>query len=187
MKIAVAFYQFFPNLDGSVISTYHFAKELAARGHEVTIYTTNAVKFKPVKMSSQGILDGIAIERVKFLPFPFRYLFLSPSIISKILLTDADIIFIVTLLPSFFTLVSFVASKIKGLPIVLKPLVYPNRFQYDPRLLVRAFGTFFDKVIALPLIRKADCAIAITHVLRPHSTGSKERKWLKLSMEGFPP
>lgn len=162
MKIAIAFYQFYPNLDGSVISTYHFARELVNRGHDVTIYTTNGVKFRPVNLSSRDILDGITIERVKFLPFPFRYFFLSPSIFSKILVTDADVIFIVTLLPSFFTLASFIASKIKGLPIVLKPLVYPNRFQHDPRLFVRAFGMFFDKVIALPLIRKADSAIAIT-------------------------
>jgi len=163
MKIIFVYPFFLPNIGGTEIPMYYFAKELVKRGHEVTIYTNNVIDFKPAKLKKEEVVDGILVKRYNFLPLPLAHAFLfSPSIIPELSSIKADVFHIFAASLSFIPLASFLAAKIRRIPLVLYPQYYPDRHRYHPALYRRIRNIFVDRVAKVWIVKKADFVIALT-------------------------
>lgn len=162
MKINFIFYHFLPNIGGTELPMYYYAKELVRRGHQVTVYTTNALMCKPSKLQDTTVIDGIKVERFKFFPVPINHLFFfAPSLIPKLFSMKTDIMVVFSLDLSFFLIVSCLIAKIRGIPLVLYPQFHPYRSTFS-NFLERALDTFFIRTIGTYLLRAASYVIAIT-------------------------
>jgi glycosyltransferase involved in cell wall biosynthesis len=163
MKILFVFTQFLPNMGGTELAMYYYAKELIKRGHEVTIFTANSVKLNPANLNEKEIIDGIIVRRFKFIPFPiYNQFFFSPALISALLSLEVDIIQIFSWIPSFFILTPFFIAKVRKIPVIFYPQCNPNRYHFYHSLVKRIFGLFMDKMLGPRILKKADYIIALT-------------------------
>ena len=165
MNILFVFFQFLPNIGGTEIPMYHYARELVRRGHHVTVYTANACGFKPSKLRPEEVIDGIAVKRFKVIPLPTRYnylTFFTPSIVPALMSVGADLVQVFSLLPSFITTVSCLIAKIRKIPLILYPQYHPSRLNIFTSFMKKALFRFFDKVIGVYILKMADYIIALT-------------------------
>ncbi|MFX0134446.1 MAG: glycosyltransferase family 4 protein, partial [Candidatus Hodarchaeota archaeon] len=88
MKILQITNYFYPAISfgGPVQYTYNLSKYLTKLGHEVTVYTTNALELHTNKKISnkRKKINGIDVHYLPFIIRPYGY-FIVPEIISKIL------------------------------------------------------------------------------------------------------
>lgn len=162
MKIGFVYFHFWPNVGGTEMNMYDYGKALADLGHEVTVFTANALRFRPVHLPNVETRDGIAIRRFRFVPFPMKFAFISPSLVRALLMSNVNLIQVFSLLPSFFTLIAILTARLRGIPVVLYPQFYPRRFDHDRRPWVRIAGRIFDIGVAIHIVRLAQYTIAAT-------------------------
>lgn len=163
MKIAFVYFLFWPNIGGTEISMYFYAKELAKRGHKVTVFTANSIGFARARLPTVEVKDGILVKRFSFVPLPLRYVFFSGSFVRELMRDSTDVVFVFSLLPSFFTNVACMVARLRKIPLVLYPQFHPDRFSWHPELLKRAIGVFFDRWFAKSILRTADHIVTLTN------------------------
>lgn len=164
MRILFVFIQFLPNVGGTELPMYYYAKELVRRGHHVMVFTANAVRLKPSNLKEKESIDGILVRRFRFFPIPFYNLFFfAPSLISYLLSVKVDVIHVFSWIPSFFILVPCFIAKIRKIPLVLYPQCYPERFGYYPSIVKRVIGIFMDRTIGPRIMKRANYVIALTN------------------------
>jgi len=147
-----------------------YAKALAEEGHEVTIFTANALAFRKAHLPAFEMRDGIRIRRFTFISFPTRYAFISPHLLLALLKSDVDVFQVFSLLPSFFILAAIMVAKVRGIRLVLYPQFHPSRFQFHPSRMMRTLGGIFDRTFAISLLKMADYVIALTYVEQHYYT-----------------
>lgn len=162
MKILFIFFHFYPNIGGTEIVIWEYAKELVKRGHEVTICTANALKFKPANLPAEEMIDGILVKRFKIFPQIYQYLFFSPQILKYLMKVEPDIIQVFSILPSFMLLSPCIIAKIRNIPLILYPQFLYHRFYYHPNTIKKIFGVLFDRIIGRNIIRLGDGIICLT-------------------------
>jgi glycosyltransferase involved in cell wall biosynthesis len=164
IRICFVFPRFLPNVGGTEFTIADFSKELARRGYQITVLTTNAIQSKPSVLKKREKMDGATIVRLRFIPVPFYdSFFFSPSLVGDLLSVRANIIHIFSWIPSFFVFVPFVIAKIRRIPVVIHPQCYPQRFRYYPSRLRRFLGFFMDMVAGPTFLKRADRVIALTN------------------------
>ncbi len=139
-----------------------YARSLEKLGHDVTVYTTNALSFRPSNLPSNEVKDKVRIIRFRFIPLPMKYSFLSIGLFRALLTTDADVLEVFSILPSFFILGAILVAKLRRIPLILYPQFHPNRFDYHPNRWVRVIGRIFDRAMAVYFIGLADHVICLT-------------------------
>jgi glycosyltransferase involved in cell wall biosynthesis len=151
-------------MGGTEIPMLEYARSLAKLGHDVTVYTANALSFRPSKLSSNEVKDEVRIVRFRFIPLPMKYSFLSIGLFRALLTTDVQVLQVFSVLPSFFILGAILVAKIRGIPLILYPQFHPNRFDYHPNGWVRVIGRIFDKSMAVYFIGLANHVICLTNL-----------------------
>lgn len=162
IRIFFVFFHFLPNIGGTEKVMFQYAQELVSRGHEVTILTTNSFEFELAQLKHEEVVNGIFVRRFNVVPMPYRYFFFAPSLISALLNSNADIIQVFSLLPSFFLIVTCLLAKIKKIPLILYPQYHPHRSSFYSGFIERTLGLFFDRTIGIFILRMADSIIALT-------------------------
>jgi glycosyltransferase involved in cell wall biosynthesis len=86
MKILQVIHAFVPAWDygGSLRVCYEVSKELAKRGHDVTVYTTDALNSKERVREKEEVIEGIKVNRFRNLSNDIAFthhLFISPGMI----------------------------------------------------------------------------------------------------------
>jgi len=164
MKTLFVYMQFLPNIGGTELPMYYYAKELTKRGHQVTVFTANAARLKPSDLKEREWIDGILVRRFRFFPIPFYNLFFfAPSLISNLFSVETDIVHVFSWIPSFFVLLPCFIAKIRKIPLVLYPQCFPQRFRYYPSIFKRFAGIFMDRIIGPRIMKRADHVIALTN------------------------
>ena len=140
---------------------YNISKELSKRGHEVKVYTSNALDVKR-KMSNEGssvIVDGI---KVNFFPYKVHYytFFLTPSMISAVRrnLKEFDIIHIHDL-RAFQSIVVYYYARKYGVPYVLQVHGSLPRIMAKQRL-----KWIYDFFFGYRLLKDASKVIALSQI-----------------------
>lgn len=152
-----------PNVGGTELPMYYYAKELVKKGHEVTIFAANAIKFKPSNLRENEVMDGILVRRFRFFSLPFYdQFFFSPSLLPALLSIKTDVVHIFSWLPSFYVLLPFLFAKLRKTPLVLYPQCYPERCKNYPSATKRLVGTFMDRILGPRVFKRASFIIALT-------------------------
>lgn len=163
MKVAFIFFHFLPNIGGAEISMLIYARKLCKRGHKIVIITTKSYKFKLADLSSLEILNEcITVRRLYFIPFPFKYAFITPELSKVITEINPDVIVVFSVLPSFFIIASCLIAKIRKIPLILHPQFNPLRYLTYRTFLSRILGKFFDEKVVPILIKLANFIVSIT-------------------------
>ena len=162
LKILYVYFLFYPNVGGTEIPMYYYAKELASRGHHIIVFTANTVKFTRANLNTSDYVSGIHINRFSFIPFPLKYFFFAPSMMYELLNVDIDIIKVYSMLPSFFVILPIIISKLRKIPLVLYPQYHPLRSSLYKKKEQKILGLFFDRVVSKFLLKFSDCIIALS-------------------------
>lgn len=149
---------------GPIYSTYYLCRELAKRGHDVEIFTTDILspKEKQKGFLKEESIDGIKVKRFKIFSDFMTYYFTS-GIVSSILSEKPDIIHVHGY-RNFQGDAAALSSKLKNIPLVLHPkgMAIPEAAQERGsslgNLIYRAYD-FFTMRFAL---RQASKLIAAT-------------------------
>jgi len=157
MRILQVTPRFPPAIGGVEEHVYRISRELARRGHTVTVITSNEEDGKICPLVKEN-LDGIQVYRFPlFMPSVFRELWLIPEVVSILRELQGDIVHA----HGYRCLSSFEAvyvSHLRGVPSVLTPHgIYP------PRSLINRFAkSFFDKSSGRLLLDFSDRIVALS-------------------------
>jgi len=165
MKILQVVPYFVPAWDygGPVSSVYNMSKQLVKRGHQVTVYTTDALNAKSRLRERVETLDGIEVRRFRNFSNTMAYhynVFLSPGMISatKKEISSFDIIH----LNEYRTVQNVVISRyarIYGTPYILQAR------GSLPRIITRrGLKKVYDNIWGYSLLKDASKVIAITQI-----------------------
>lgn len=176
VKILQVVDDFPPSIAGDGIHVHHISKELARRGHKVTVLTADlhemnttnvqaprirAVQVLDVKTmlsEKHGVTDGITVKRFRPL-FRAFYSSFPPALFSALMKEDFDVIHI----HRYFTLLSYPAmltTKLKGKPWVFTP--HSATIREKKGLLQTAVKKMFDCSCGRSLIRSPNILVALT-------------------------
>jgi len=162
MIVAFIFTHFLPNIGGTEIPLYYYARELVKRGHKVIVITANALGYKPAKLPSTEIIDGIEVRRLRYWPVPFYKQFMfAPSLLKELLSLNVDVVVIFSLLPSFFLILPYIVMRLRGIPIVAYPQAHPRRSMYRGRF-IYLLDYLFIRTIGIGMLKLADYVIALS-------------------------
>jgi len=163
MKILQVIPYFVPawSYGGPVPAVYNLSKELVKKGHEVTVYTTDALEAKNRIREAEEIIDGIDVRRFKNLSDTIAYnhnIFLSPGIIPEVKkrLKSFDIIH----LHEYRTIQNIIVHRYAmkyGIPYVLQAHGSVPRVMAKKRL-----KQLYDNLWGYKLLRDALRVIALT-------------------------
>jgi len=165
MRIIFVFPYFLPNVGGTELPMFFYARELVKRGHHVTVYAANALRGKPATLPAIEVIEGINVERFNYFSSLNvsinRNFFFAPSLVPKLLSAKADIVMVFSLLPSFFLIVPCFIAKFRRILLVLYPQFNPYRSLFR-NFLIRLFDTFFIRKLGISLLRMADHVVVLT-------------------------
>ena len=149
MKIAIITYHFLPNwLGGIEIATYHLAKQLAKRGHEIHI-----IVLHDKKMAKESKENGFYVHRIAFKKILFFGIVLSwLKALINLRKIDPDVI--------------HVQSIGVGVPAYLAKLFMRKPYVVWGHGFDVYFPWRFKKIIAKIVIKNADVVIALSENMR---------------------
>lgn len=163
MKILQVIHAFVPAWDygGSMRVCYGVSRELAARGHDVTVYTTDALNSKERVKEREEVIDGIKIKRFRNLSNDIAYnqhLFTSAGMIPAIRsdLKYFDIIHLHEYRTIHNVIVHYYAKKL-SIPYLLQAHGAIPRVAAKQRL-----KHIYDAIWGYKLLRDASSVIALT-------------------------
>lgn len=157
MKIAQITQRFFYG-GGQERHVYHISRELAKKGHKITIFTSECTKSDVFEKEID--LEGIKIVKVEgqLLDMPANQVVFS-NLLSKLVEEDIDVIHAHgALCQSSQT--GFIASKIKKIPFVFTPHFHPW-WVFDDQT-VRRTRRALEKMVTVPLMENANAVIAVS-------------------------
>ncbi len=162
MKIVLVTPHFYPNIGGIENDIYDTAQGLIRKGHDVTVITSNLVKFKQAKLPDEELIDGIKVRRFNAIfPYPFSKLIFTPSLITSLSSIDVDVFFVMSFLPYFLTnYIGFYASR-KQIPLVMLPVYHPERQRIYHGVIPFIVKNLYDKWLGIKLLRRADYVMAL--------------------------
>jgi len=157
VKILFISRSYLPTIAGAEILVHGLAKALVGRGHDVTVIARNTQKLEPAKLKEEENIDGVRVRRVKVHRLlPRAQLYLDPGILSMIFSSDADIVHVFGYHLIFITNASYVAAKIKRVPLVATPIFRPEvptpYLRYHGRILTNLYW----KVLGPRILRLAN-------------------------------
>ncbi len=164
MKILQVVDDFPPCIAGDGIHVHQISKELAKRGHEVTVFThtytrpTHAQGTGRITRRQQEIFDSVRVKRFRPI-IQVSYFSFSSQLCAAILKDDFDLVHI----HRYFSLQSFPAmfvSKLKGIPVIFTPHSATTREQKG--VLATLVKKIFDCTFGRYLIRSPNLLIALT-------------------------
>jgi glycosyltransferase involved in cell wall biosynthesis len=142
---------------------YNLAKRLVSRGHRVTILTTNLIGGSVSNLLPEEYVDGIRVLRLPVLPSKlWRRLVIAPSVTSKLLFSNAEIIHVFSILPYFLTDVACIMAKLGKRHLFVTPTYHPVRYAIYRGFVSHLRRSLYDDFVMLNLLRSADCVIALT-------------------------
>lgn len=128
---------------GPIVAVHGLAKALVARGHEVTVFTTNVDGSGTLDVPPVTTLDGV---HVHYFASPFRRLYYSPGMRKALDGADFDVIHshAIWLWPG---VAAGRAARQKGIPFVISPrgMLVPELIQRKSRLVKSAWLELFEK------------------------------------------
>lgn len=162
MRILQVAYVFPPTLntaDGITQSVYQISSELAKRGHEVVVYTSNALdvhsRERISKAKSVATINSVSVY---YLPFVLRRgtVIVTPSIIPLLQknLCKFDVIHIHSCI-SFQGFLASIFAKKNGVPYILQA------HGSVPRSQQRVSKSFYDGLFSFSMLRNASKVIAL--------------------------
>lgn len=163
MRILQVIPFFYPawSFAGTVQCAYHISKELVKRGHDVTVYTTNALDLeRDFKVSkSSYLIDGIKVRYFKNILRPDK-LYISPDLIgvARKEIPNFDIIH-THVYPSFQNIVIHHFAKKWG-----KPYVVHAHGTASKRIHKKIFNKLFDITFGLNILEDAAKLIALSNI-----------------------
>jgi glycosyltransferase involved in cell wall biosynthesis len=166
MKILHSLSYFLPAraFGGPISSTYFLCRELARRGHEVTLFTTNLLAPGKVqrRYPREEVMDGIRVVRFG-VPFTFLSYFPAPSMLPSLLKVEADILHAHGF-RNFHTDSLGLASLLRGIPLVLHPrgMAVPSAGRERGSQRADRIYRAYDFVIGNRLLKQAERVIATT-------------------------
>jgi glycosyltransferase involved in cell wall biosynthesis len=156
VNIVQAYSQFLPNYGGIEKHIFFVSRELEILSHRLRILTTNLVNFRTSTLPKTEEIDGITVSR--------RYAITARSIticplalLKPRIPSECHILHIHSLNPNSLFVPLACHGLIKKLPVVVTPHFHPQRLQLESL----KFKQYF-KQIAVRLLKKADCVIALT-------------------------
>lgn len=146
MKIALVTHSFFPNsVGGRERYVYELADALSKTGNNIEVFTCSDNLFsgynKKEKLFTIRYFPTIRIH------FPTGYYRIPPSMILRLLRTDADIIHAHDI-HHFTTFMSALVCKIRKKPFLLTEHGYPEQFGFE-KLLIKVYDKFFLPIISM--------------------------------------
>ncbi len=146
MKILEVSPYFYPVIGGLERAILFLSKSLARLGHEIHICTTNVALYDQEKLDLYEILDELIIHRVPSMVLSRNIELGSPISLHNILKSEFDIIHLHTHL-SLLCLEALIFARLFSLPFVLTCMAV-NTVPKSSRLLIRTFGSTYERVIA---------------------------------------
>ena len=174
MKIAILVSGFPPNdIGGAETQSYNMAKQLAKRGHNVTVLTRRSHGAEKEEM-----IEGFSVKRFRIIDLPvlryFSHMIFSLREISK--LKDADILQCMMLRPN--GVIGALAKKLLG----IKTVVW-LRSSYTDSLR----GGIFSRALGNFAIRNADLVLTQTEIVRKQVLEDFPGKNIKAIPNGIDP
>lgn len=139
-----------------------YAEELVKRGHQVTVVTAKAVNAKPARLPSWETIQGVEVRRIALLPPHIAHLYFAPGIYSALARLHADVMNVFTLLPSFMLSSASIMARLRHIPLVLHPYLYPHRFDTFANPWKRWLGKAFDATGGKAMLRLGNHIVALT-------------------------
>jgi len=165
LKILHVSYIYPPELkiaDGITNVVYNVTKELARRGHQVTVFTSNLADLHTTTMLPTGhyIVNGVSVFYFRSL-WRYKTFMFTPSIINGLRnLDNFDIIHIHDA-RSFQGICTYLLDKIKQVPYVFQPhgsFLSSIPEPYNLRML----KIYLDKLVSSKIVRNASKIIALS-------------------------
>ena len=166
MKILQINYVFPPNLaigDGITNVAYNLSKELVRQGHDVSVYTSNALDLagcRKINSSKPQSVNGVKVHYLDY-SFKFRTFFLTPKIVSLLnqTISSFDVVHIHDL-RSFQGLAAAFFARKHGVPYVYQP---HGSFLSNPplNLVSRILRIIVDKSASTVNVRNASRILAL--------------------------
>jgi glycosyltransferase involved in cell wall biosynthesis len=149
---------------GPIYSTYYLCRELAKRGHDVEIFTTDILspKEKQKDFLKEESIDAVKVRRFKIFSDFMTYYF-TPGMVSSIISEKPDIIHAHGY-RNFQADAAAIASKFKGIPFILHPkgMAIPEAAQERGSKLGNLIYRAYDFTTMRFALRQADKLIAST-------------------------
>ncbi len=162
MHIVQVYNLYSPNIGGIETLTRHLGRELAGRGHRITVVTSTTFQFKRHQLPARERMDGMDILRFDVLPFPGRYSFVAPGALGVLRSLAPDVVHVFSYLPSFLTNASVIKGRLLKLPVVMSPIYHPSRRDLYGSAFKRALGSVFDNYVGGLVLRRASALTALT-------------------------
>jgi glycosyltransferase involved in cell wall biosynthesis len=150
--------------DGITSVVYNITKELAKRGHQVTVFTSNLADLHQSKLLPAGyyIVNGVSVFYFQSL-WRYRTFMFTPSIINGLKdLDDFDAVHIHDA-RSFQGICTYLWDKIKQVPYVFQPHGSFLSSMPEPCNL-RMLKLFLDKLVGVKIVKNASKIIALSRV-----------------------
>jgi glycosyltransferase involved in cell wall biosynthesis len=165
LKILHVSYIYPPKLkvaDGITNVVYNVTKELARRGHQVTVFTSNLADLHTTTMLPTGhyIVNGVSVFYFRFL-WRYKTFMFTPSIINGLRnLDNFDIIHIHDA-RSFQGICTYFWDKIKQVPYVFQPHGSFLTSISEPYSL-KMLKLYLDKLVSSKIVKNASKIIALS-------------------------
>ena len=117
LRIVQVVWRFPPSVGGTETHVYEISKELARRGHEVTVLTMDSTKTCQAQTKQKAILDNFEVIRFKA-DFKIKTYELSSSLLRTLLKIPADV-FHAHGYSMFSTDVAALAARLRKIPLIL--------------------------------------------------------------------
>ena len=166
MKIGFLTTYFYPFTGGAESNIYNLAKELVKNSHEVHVFTSDRKEKKRLKR--EEVQEGIQIHRARTI-FRYKYYFVwNPSLLSKILKTDLDILHVNSLgflWHDIIVLLKKATSKTKIVNTPHGPFMALPEYKFHQKIIKKIITA-----IERPINKQYDLVIQVN---------PNQKKWMK--------
>jgi glycosyltransferase involved in cell wall biosynthesis len=167
LKILHVSYIYPPKLkvaDGITNVVYNVTKELAKRGHQVTVFTSNLADLHTTTMLPTGhyIVNGVSVFYFRFL-WRYKTFMFTPSIINGLRNLDNDNFDIIHIhdARSFQGICTYLWDKIKQVPYVFQP--HGSFLSSIPEPYgLKMLKIYLDKLVSSKIVKNASKIIALS-------------------------
>lgn len=186
MKILQVTPYFYPVMGGLEKVVLFLSSELANRGHDIHVYTSNFHPFEAYLLKRSEIIRGVKVHRIPILRFHhmLEIPFFRTKTLKKIIRSKFDVVHVHTHLSLFGTSISLLTHFSKA-HVVIQVMSVDNLSEH-PKAFISTFGPPYEKT-TLEILRRIAAQI-LTRNSRDHTILTKRYGFKKLEIlpDGVP-